>query len=263
MVGEEKEELKPERSVRLPNRVWPKSEVPVLADVKAGRAAVSSEIYHRVGKEVLEERLEPGAWAQALADSEGSRDEALSHYVRYRAEGLQQNKQRQVMRGTEVEQRKVDSFRDFQAEPIARHSLEGERGAASVVDALFWHAVAVVGMIGCLLAVGLLWPRLGFQPTWEVAVTVVLVMQVIPLAAWWFGRRSDQLLSYAQVTRMAAMVAMISSTGIGVLLLANPSDSAGLGLYRKEVIKQGRLVQFPGKTEPIAEEESEGSVVER
>jgi hypothetical protein len=263
MAGVEREQLQPARSVSLPEMGRTKTELPLPAGGGAEKLEQCSEIYSRIGKEVLQERLEPAAWARALADCQGSRDEALTHYVRYRAEGLQKVEQRQVIRGSEVEQRKVDSFRDFQAEPIAHHSLAGETGATSVVDSLFWHVVAVVGMIGCLLAVGLLWPGLGFQLSWNVAVTVVLAMQLIPLAAWWYGRRSDQSLSYAQVARMAAVVAMVSSTGIGVLLLANPSDSVGLGLYRQEMIKQESLVRFPGKAEPIAEEESEGSVVER
>ena len=42
------------------------------------RSGASSGVLKQVGTEVLREDLEPAAWAQALVEGAGSRDDALS-----------------------------------------------------------------------------------------------------------------------------------------------------------------------------------------
>ena len=219
------------------------------------------EIYRQVGKEILDQRLEPAAWARALAECGGTRDEALTHYVRHRAEILLAARDRQVPKVKSFESRRLGNFRDFHSLPIVTYSPYGQSGPMSLVDALFWHTVAIVGMIGCLLALGLVWPGLGFQLSWKVALAVVLAMQVIPIVGWWFGQRADRTLSYSRVTQMAAMIAMISSVMIGVRVLSTPSESGKMGLYREEVRNRAGLVRFPGRTGDSSGQGAEDGVV--
>lgn len=53
-----------------------------------------TEVAEQVGREILESRLEPGAWATALYESGGRRQEALAMYARLRVRKL--TKQRRV-----------------------------------------------------------------------------------------------------------------------------------------------------------------------
>lgn len=222
---------------------------------------LDSDIYREVGREVLEERLEPVAWARALGESKGSREDALSNYVRYRTKGLRRERDRALNRESVMAQRMVGNFRDFNSEPISYHApYTEERGVMKFVEAFFWHTIAVVGTVGCLLAVGLVWPKLGVYLTWRMALGLTLFMQAIPIAAWWFGHRAEKTLSYERVARMAAILAISSSLLFGVKLLSHPFDTGGLGLYRKEVREASKLVQFPGEVETLAEEEDDQSL---
>ena len=44
-----------------------------------------TEVAEQVGREILESRLEPGAWATALYECGGKRQDALALYARLRA----------------------------------------------------------------------------------------------------------------------------------------------------------------------------------
>lgn len=242
------------RRIKLPK--------PAFAQEGTGTGEVDSEIYREVGREVLEERLEPVAWARALAESKGSREDALSHYVRYRMEGLSREKERARNRESMMAQRMAGNFRDFNSEPINYHPpYAEERGPMKLVEVLFWHTVAVVGVVGCLLALGLVWPQLGVHLSWGMSLGIALFMQAIPIAGWLFGRRAEYTLPYAKVARMAAVIAMLSSVVFGVKLLANPSNSGGLGLYQKEVREKLNIVKFPSQREKVSGREN-GEAVE-
>ena len=60
------------------------------------------EIADKVGREILESRLDPGAWAAALSETEGNRQKALSRYARIRMESLEENHRARTA--------KIDSF---------------------------------------------------------------------------------------------------------------------------------------------------------
>lgn len=204
------------------------------------------DYYQLVGKEILEERLEPTAWARALEQSKGTRDEALTHYVRHRVEALEKDRERRADRGLQIDERKTRNFKDFHSEQVIPQSLEGERGSFAILDACFWHGVAVVGMIGSLLAVGFVWPELGFRLNWQVAFTAVIMMQAIPAVAWWYGRRADYTLSYSRVAQMVAVIAMLASVVVGVKLLGHPFGHDGMELVRKhQMQKVGAELRTP------------------
>jgi hypothetical protein len=61
-----------------------------------------SEVAERVGREILESSLEPGAWATALYECEGRREDALAVYTRLRV--------RQLMKQRRVRLAKVSMF---------------------------------------------------------------------------------------------------------------------------------------------------------
>lgn len=61
-----------------------------------------SEVAERVGREILESSLEPGAWATALYECEGRKEDALAVYTRLRV--------RQLMKQRRVRLAKVGMF---------------------------------------------------------------------------------------------------------------------------------------------------------
>jgi hypothetical protein len=70
------------------------------ADRKAGIAEL-------VGLEILESRFEPGAWATALAESDGKKQEALAIYARIRIEQLNARSKRLTEKRDRLEARRL------------------------------------------------------------------------------------------------------------------------------------------------------------
>src|SRR5210317_1166532 len=69
-----------------------KGTIPALQE----RDGASLVVLRQVGMEVLRQDLEPAAWARALVEGSGSRDNTLSHYARIRVEALSdQERERQ------------------------------------------------------------------------------------------------------------------------------------------------------------------------
>lgn len=192
--------------------------------------------------EVLRDQLDPVAWAQALVESQGSRDEALSCYARVRLSSLTEEETEQSGKKTNLEERRRESFRDFESVPVLPPGDVEERSLISLVDALFWHVVAMVGMMGCVLAAGLLWPVLKLNFSWQVLIVVVMSLQVIPVAGWWAGRGGARAVSYAQAVQMAGCLAMIGSLVLGCSMLFESSLEESPGFVQGPPMNEQNLV---------------------
>ena len=79
-----------------------KSLSPVIELISECDPTVDPEVAKQVGQEILENRLDPGTWAQALSASGGERQEALAAYARIRIQ--------QVAARRRLRQSKVKSF---------------------------------------------------------------------------------------------------------------------------------------------------------
>lgn len=66
------------------------------------------EIADQVGREILESRFDPGAWAAALSESEGNRQKALSGYARIRMESLEKHHRARIAKIDSFESRRVN-----------------------------------------------------------------------------------------------------------------------------------------------------------
>jgi hypothetical protein len=205
--------------------------------------AGSPQLLRQVGMEVLREQLDPAAWAQALVESQGSRDDAISHYARFRLESLAEEAGERSGKKKNLEVRRRKSFRDYRSVPHLPPGELAERSAVSFVDALFWHLVAMVGMMGCAMAAGLLWPALQSSLSWLALVLAVVVMQLIPAAGWWAGRGVLHGVTYAQAAQMAACLAMLGSLALGFNLLLMPSMEQSATL-EQELQAEERLYAF-------------------
>lgn len=69
--------------------------------------AAAREVAEQVGREILESRLEPGAWATALAESKGRKQEALAAYTRIRVRQLTKIHRMQKVKNRSFESRRI------------------------------------------------------------------------------------------------------------------------------------------------------------
>jgi hypothetical protein len=69
--------------------------------------AAAREVAEQVGREILESRLEPGAWATALAETRGRKQEALAAYTRIRVKQLTKVHRMQKVKNRSFESRRI------------------------------------------------------------------------------------------------------------------------------------------------------------
>lgn len=184
-------------------------------------SCASREALRQVGQEVLHSRLDPEAWAQALAECRGTHDDALALYARIRAEHLTRSQAIRHERNEELEARRRGSFQDYKSvrtDPIPPRERNRDR-TGGVIDAVFWHVLAGVGLVGCLLAAKVVWPRMFGAVDDGLIISLVIMMQVVPLVAWLAGSGRRGRLSYSGVAQMTACVALISSVMLAAKLL--------------------------------------------
>lgn len=211
------------------------------------------EALRQVGMEVLRKDLDPAAWAQALVESRGSRDDAMASYAKFRLQALVEEQGERQGKKVHLEERRRQSFRDFREVPVMPPEEAPGQRLHGFMDALFWHFVAMVGMLGCLLAAGLLWPSLKLNLGWQVVLLVVAGMQLIPLLGWYAGRGVRGAVSYAQAAQMAACLAMIGSMWFGLKLVQKPPREAGLLMAGGAAVEEtGAISSIPGGGEATA-----------
>lgn len=69
--------------------------------------AAAREVAEQVGREILESRLDPGAWATALAETKGRKQEALAAYTRIRVKQLTKVHRMQKVKNRSFESRRI------------------------------------------------------------------------------------------------------------------------------------------------------------
>lgn len=69
--------------------------------------AAAREVAEQVGREILESRLDPGAWATALAEAKGRKQEALAAYTRIRVKQLTKVHRMQKVKNRSFESRRI------------------------------------------------------------------------------------------------------------------------------------------------------------
>ena len=183
--------------------------------VEAGAAT-----FKRIGEEVLSAELDPAAWAQALAECRGTRDDALALYARIRSEDIKRTESERKGKVVELETRRMGSFRDFSSVPVFHKPQPYEAGLPGIVDSVFWHVLAGVGMTGCFLAARILWPGALRATPDHILYLAVVFMQLIPLVAWWSSRGTRRAPTYSSTTQMTACVSLVGSVILCVQLLA-------------------------------------------
>lgn len=199
---------------------------------KADRAEVSEGVYRRVGKEVLSGDLNPVCWARALTESGGTQDEALVLYARLRTEELTRQVEPQVTKSKKLECRVARAYRETtDVPPLAPIDFQAKGGLGRAMDAIFWHCVAVIAALGCLMAAQIVWPELRGHLTVNRVVMIIAAFQLFPIIAWVSAGRNGfyAAINYAEAAHISACVAILASVGFGgYLLVAKQSASVDL-----------------------------------
>lgn len=112
------------------------------------------EVSGLVGNEILEGRLQPAAWAMALASSSGSHDEAVSHYARLRLQSLATENQFRKKKLEALESRRSSGFQKLPPEPPVAGRVNQRRERLDLHP--FWLASMWLAVSGaCASAVRL------------------------------------------------------------------------------------------------------------
>ena len=119
-------------------------------------------VAEQVGREILESRMEPGAWATALHECGGRRQEAIAHYTRLRIRVLTRQHRHRLAKMRSLEQRRVAQCMSHRAtrEAIAKtieemlHSpLRGKsRNFFKPRVSLVWLTILFIGASGTAAA---------------------------------------------------------------------------------------------------------------
>ncbi len=80
-----------------------------------------------VGNEILDGRLQPAVWAMALANSNGTRDEAVTHYARLRLQSLSEDSQLRKQKQDALESRRSSGFQKLPPEPPPKARVNQRR----------------------------------------------------------------------------------------------------------------------------------------
>lgn len=124
----------------------------------------STEVAEQVGREILEGRLEPAAWAAALVEAGGKRREALAAYTRIRARKLGELHRVQHQRDMSLDVRRVAKcMGDTEARNELARSIqeliESERrdGPLNYIKpklSVLWMTILFVGSTGTAALLG-------------------------------------------------------------------------------------------------------------
>ena len=123
-----------------------------------------TEVAEQVGREILESKLEPGAWATALYESGGKRQEALALYARLRVRKLTKQRRIRLAKVRSFESRRLskcmgdNETREMIAKTIQDMLLNTRSGQSKNFMkprlSIIWLFVLFIGTAGTVASLG-------------------------------------------------------------------------------------------------------------
>lgn len=137
---------------------------PATAGIDSNSLITVSEVAEQVGREILESQLEPGAWATALYQCEGKRQDALALYTQLRVRRLTKQRRVRLAKIRSFESRRIvhcmgdQTTRDSIAEtiqamlgnPCRDKSMNYLKPRLSIM----WLAILFFGIAGTVSSLG-------------------------------------------------------------------------------------------------------------
>jgi hypothetical protein len=129
---------------------------PTLHKLLPGERPVDPEIAERVGQEIIQNRLEPGAWATALASSGGKRQDALAAYARIRMQQVGAQRRLRHDKATSFEARRLTTCLGIKTvqDLLQRSNRGGQLNLIKPRISMVWLGILMVGSAGAAASVG-------------------------------------------------------------------------------------------------------------
>ncbi|MES2439140.1 MAG: hypothetical protein V4584_08730 [Verrucomicrobiota bacterium] len=151
-----------------------------------------SEVADQVGREILESRLEPGAWATALYECDGKRQDALAVYTRLRVRQLTKQRRVRLAKVSMFESRRLaicmgdQATRDSIARTIQEMLGNPTRGKSKNFVkprlSIIWLMVLFFGTAGSVASIGRLFAH---RLPESLAHPVILIAMLAGVGAVW------------------------------------------------------------------------------
>jgi hypothetical protein len=126
-------------------------EPPVASD-----RAVSPAIAEQVGQEIIQNKLEPGAWATALAAGGGRHQEALAAYARIRMQQVSAQSRLRRAKALSLEARRLNTCLGIKTvqDLLKRSNRGGQLNLIKPRLSVVWLAILLVGSAGSVASIG-------------------------------------------------------------------------------------------------------------
>lgn len=117
---------------------------------------VEPEIAERVGQEIIQNRLEPAAWATALAASGGKRQDALAAYARIRMQQISAQRRMRREKAKSFEARRLTTCLGIKTvqDLLQRSNRGGQLNLIKPKLSMVWLGILLVGSAGAAASVG-------------------------------------------------------------------------------------------------------------
>ena len=209
-------------------------------------AEIDPEIAELVGQEILRERLEPAAWARALAASGGKKQDALASYARIRMQQVASHRRLRRAKSQSFEARRLTTCLGIKTvqDLLQRSNRGGQLNLIKPRLSYVWLAILMMGCSGSVASLGRLMGRFlpesmgvwlpGFALLCGIAaVAVVLGLRALLPKRWvMLGWNSGlalvcSLACFGSLALGAKLVARTSPDVIRKLTAGAPADTAG------------------------------------
>jgi len=211
-------------------------------------AEIDPEIAELVGQEILRERLQPAAWARALAAGGGRKQEALATYARIRMEQVASTRRLRREKSRSFEARRLTTCLGIKTvqDLLRRSNRGGQLNLLKPRLSYVWLAILMLGCAGSIASLGRLMGH--FLPesvgAWLpglallcgiAAVAVVLGLRVLLPKRW-------VMLGWNTGLAFLCSLACFGSLALGAKLIAHTSP---------DVIRK-LAAGVPGESGPVA-----------
>lgn len=232
-----------------------KSLSPVIELISDNDPTVDREVAKQVGQEILENRLDPGTWAQALSACGGKRQEALAAYARIRIQQVTARRRLRLSKVKSFEFRRVTKcFGVKTVHDLLQRSNPGKQlNFLKPRLSLFSLMTLGIGAAGCVAAAGRLLESslperlsallpLVALACGLAAVTAVISLRFILPKRW-------IMLGWNAGMQFACMVACFASLMFGVKLIAHapPLESYHVSKAKPLAASNRKPVLIKGK----------------
>lgn len=117
---------------------------------------IDPAVAEQVGQEIIQNRLEPGAWANALAASGGKRQEALAAYARIRMQQVTAQSRMRSAKAQSLEARRLTTCLGIKTvqDLLNRSNRGGQLNLIKPRLSVVWLFILLVGSAGTVASMG-------------------------------------------------------------------------------------------------------------